>query len=76
MDTLTAAILERVPLKTRNEYAAAWETYASTCRTGGTPEQRAYAYEKARIMEDKLQIATKAAAAEHKRHLQRNAQHT
>jgi hypothetical protein len=72
----TAEILNRVPQRLRNEYDAAWEAYASTCRMGGTPEERSGAYERARKMEDRMQVAVKTAADEHKRFLQRNAQHT
>lgn len=76
MSSENAAILERVPLQLRNEYAAGWEAYGSVCRMGGTPGERALAYERARRLEDKLQAAIKVAAAEHRRFLQRNAQHT
>lgn len=76
MNSETAAIPERVPVKLRNEYDAAWEAYASTCRMGGTPEERSLAYERARLFEDRMQAAVKTAAAEHERFLQRHAQHS
>jgi len=71
MDTLTAEILERVPLKLRNEYAAAWEAYASTCRMGGAPAERSLAYERARKLEDKHHAAVQRATAAFKRDEQR-----
>jgi hypothetical protein len=71
----TAAIQERIPARLRNEYDAAWEAYASTVRMGGTLEERALAYERASRMEQRMRQAAETAAVEHKRFLQRNAQH-
>lgn len=36
------------------EALAAWEAYRSTVTTGGTPEQRAAAFERALTAEDRL----------------------
>lgn len=36
------------------EAHTAWANYQSTCMTGGTPEQRRWAFERANHAEDKL----------------------
>ena len=76
-DALTAEILERVPLKLRNEYAAAWESYRSTCaRRDATPGERAEAYGAARKLDDKHHAAVEKAAAAIKCDEQRRATST
>jgi hypothetical protein len=60
-------LIERLPRKLRERYDQAWLNYASAVRMGGTPRERMAAYERARLVEDELQIAVKAAKAEQKR---------
>lgn len=40
----------------RKAAEAAWSDYTSTCGTGGTKEQRAWAYEKASRAEERLRV--------------------
>lgn len=60
-------VLNRIPRKLREQYVAAWDKYQSCCVTGGTPEQRQYAYEQARCVEEKFNVAVLFAKAEIKR---------
>ena len=52
-----AALLDRVPRKLLHDYNMAWSKYQSACLTGGTDEQRKFAYQHASSMERKLHAA-------------------
>jgi hypothetical protein len=59
-------IYNRLPLKLRNEYEAAWDSYATACRRDMPQPERTLAYQRAREQEDKLTAAVAVAAAEYR----------
>ena len=56
--------IDRVPLKLRMEYEAKWSAYQDCCILGGTPEERASAYERARRVEERFNAAVIVAKSE------------
>lgn len=63
----TDPVLLRVDRKLRQDTQTAWDRYESTCRTGGTPEQRQYAYDIWTALEHKFWDAEKVAVRDHDR---------
>lgn len=62
MTTLTAKANPATRL--RSEADAAWDVYANTCRYGGTPDERDWAFGRAVQAEEKAARAERQAASD------------
>lgn len=59
------------PKRLRNEADALWGRYVSTCHTGGTPEQRAWAFRQANRAENICAAAARSIRAAKRDHERR-----
>lgn len=66
-------VVQRIPLALRQQYEASWDDYGATCRRNRPAEERAEAYERARLVEERFTAAYVVAQSEHKREKARHA---